>query len=142
MLKVKKILDTTYEIHYNIYIELRQTNKLNLGRDNYMTTLTANASSNYTAEIIETMVAQYEENPTRETVDRLAEEFGKPVRSIISKLSALGIYQKATPATKKAEPIIKKEVYVAQLNERLGVELPSVGNMTKVDIQRLIEFLG
>ena len=108
----------------------------------YMTTLTANASTNYSEEIIKTMVAEYEANPTRETVDALAEQFSKPVRSIISKLSALGVYQKATPATKKAEPIIKKEVYVAQLNERLGVELPSAGNMTKVDIQRLIEFLG
>jgi hypothetical protein len=107
-----------------------------------MTALTANASANYSEEIIATMVAKYEENPTRETVDALAEQFSKPVRSIISKLSALGVYQKATPATKKAEPIIKKEVYVAQLNERLGIELPSVGNMTKVDIQRLIEFLG
>ena len=107
-----------------------------------MTTLTANASTNYTAQVIEAMTSAYEANPTRETVDALAEEFNKPVRSVISKLSALGIYQKATPATKKAEPIIKKEVYVAQLNERLGVELPSVGNMTKVDIQRLIEFLG
>lgn len=107
-----------------------------------MTVLTANASTNYTQEVIAIMVGDYEQNPTRETVDRLAEELNKPVRSIISKLSALGVYQKATPATKVAEPIIKKEVYVAQLNERLGIELPSVGNMTKVDIQRLIEFLG
>jgi hypothetical protein len=108
----------------------------------YMTAITANASTNYSEDIIATMVAEYEANPTRDTVDALAEQFSKPVRSVISKLSALGVYQKATPATKKAEPIIKKEVYVAQLNERLGVELPSVGNMTKVDIQRLIEFLG
>jgi hypothetical protein len=108
----------------------------------YMTAITANASTNYSEDIIATMVAEYEANPTRDTVDALAEQFSKPVRSVISKLSALGVYQKATPATKKAEPIIKKEVYVAQLNERLGVELPSVANMTKVDIQRLIEFLG
>ena len=121
-----------------------QTNKLSyiFREKKSMTVLTANALTNYTQEVIAIMVGDYEQNPTRETVDRLAEELNKPVRSIISKLSALGVYQKATPATKVAEPIIKKEVYVAQLNERLGVELPSVGNMTKVDIQRLIEFLG
>ena len=121
-----------------------QTNKLSyiFREKKSMTVLTANASTNYTQEVIAIMVGDYEQNPTRETVDRLAEELNKPVRSIISKLSALGVYQKATPATKVAEPIIKKEVYVAQLNERLGIELPSVGNMTKVDIQRLIEFLG
>lgn len=107
-----------------------------------MTNLTANTSANYTEELINTIVETYSATPTRETVDALAESTGKPVRSIISKLSALGVYVKATPATKKAEPIIKKEVYVSQLNERLGVELPSAANMTKVDIQRLIEFLG
>jgi hypothetical protein len=127
-----------------IYTYFERTNQFNFlfSGEKYMTNLTANASTNYSEEIIKTMVAEYEANPTRETVNALAEQFSKPVRSIISKLSALGVYQKATPATKKAEPIIKKEVYVAKLNERLGIELPSAGNMTKVDIQRLIEFLG
>lgn len=107
-----------------------------------MTTLTANASSNYSQDVIDMMVAKYTETPTRETVDALAEETGKTVRSVISKLSALGVYVKVEKAAKKSEPQVKKEVFVAQLNERLGVELPSIGNMTKVDIQRLIEVLG
>lgn len=107
-----------------------------------MTTMTANASSNYSQEVIDNMVAEYTANPTRETVDAISARIGKPVRSVISKLSAIGVYQKAEKAAKKAEPIIKKEVYIEQLNARLGVELPSIGNMTKVDIQRLIEFLG
>ena len=107
-----------------------------------MTTLTANASANYTDEVIATMVAKYEENPTRETVDSLSVELGKPVRSIISKLSALGVYVKATPAAKASTPIVKKEVFVAQLQEKLGIELPSFEKMTKADIERLLAHLG
>jgi len=107
-----------------------------------MTNLTANASSNYSEEVITTMVAQYEADPTRATVDAIAAEINKPVRSVISKLSALGVYQKAAPAAKAAEPVIKKEVFVEQLDNLLGVNLPSAKNMTKVDIQRLIDFLS
>jgi dTDP-4-amino-4,6-dideoxygalactose transaminase len=107
-----------------------------------MTTLTANASSNYSEETIAKMVETYEANPTRATVDALAEEIGKPVRSIISKLSALGVYVKAEPARKNAEPQVKKEVFVAELQAKLGIELPSIEKMTKADIQRLIAHLG
>ena len=107
-----------------------------------MTTLTANASSNYSEETIAKMVETYEANPTRETVDSISERIGKPVRSVISKLSALGVYVKATPAAKASVPQIKKEVFVAQLQEKLGIELPSFEKMTKADIERLIAHLG
>lgn len=107
-----------------------------------MTTLTANASSNYSQEVIDSMVAEYTANPTRETVDSLSQATGKPVRSIISKLSALGVYVKAEKAAKKAEPVVKKEVFVAELQEKLGIELKSFNNMTKTDIEALISHLG
>ena len=45
----------------------------------------ANAK-NYTDEMVEQMTAQYEAKPTRETVDALAQTFGKTTRSIIAKL--------------------------------------------------------
>ena len=107
-----------------------------------MTNLTANASTNYSEEVIAQMVAEYEASPTRETVDSISERIGKPVRSVISKLSALGVYVKATPAAKANTPQIKKEVFVAQLQEKLGIELPSFEKMTKADIERLIAHLG
>ena len=106
-----------------------------------MTTLTANSSSNYSQDIIDSMVAQYTANPTRETVDAISAEIGKPVRSVISKLSAIGVYQKAEKAAKKAEPIIKKEVYIAQIQEALGIELASFDKMTKSDLQNLADRL-
>ena len=107
-----------------------------------MTNLTANSSANYSEEMIATMVSQYESNPTRDTVDALADEFGKTARSVIAKLSALGIYQKPAPANKRGEPIVKKEVFVAQIQDALGVEVPSAEKMTKADLQVLVAALS
>lgn len=95
-------------------------------------------SKNYTEEMISVMTEQYNANPTRATVDALADEFGKTTRSIISKLSALGIYQKPAATNKRGEPVIKKEVFVAQIQDALGVEVPSMEKMTKADLQVLV----
>ena len=43
-------------------------------------------AKNYTEEMVNDMTTQYTANPTRETVDALAEQFGKTTRSIIAKL--------------------------------------------------------
>ena len=106
-----------------------------------MTALTAKASGNYSEEMIATMTERYTANPNRATVDALAEEFDKTARSVISKLSTLGIYQKAERVTKRGEPIIKKEVYIAQIQEALGIELASFDKMTKSDLQDLADML-
>ena len=106
-----------------------------------MTALTAKASGNYTEDMIATMTERYTANPNRATVDALAEEFDKTARSVISKLSTLGIYQKAERVTKRGEPIIKKEVYIAQIQEALGIELASFDKMTKSDLQDLADML-
>ena len=42
---------------------------------------------NYTDEMVAEMHELYTANPTRETVDMIAENFGKSVRSVIAKLS-------------------------------------------------------
>ena len=104
-------------------------------------TLTANASQNYSESMIAEITAKYSADPVRATVDALAAQFDKSPRSIIAKLSALGIYQKAERVTKRGEPVVKKEFFVNAVNERLGRELPSVAKMTKVDLQALLELL-
>jgi len=105
-------------------------------------TLTANASQNYSEAMISEMTSQYNANPVRATVDALAEKFDKSPRSIIAKLSALGIYQKAERVTKRGEPIVRKDELVAQVQASLGRELPSLAKMTKVDLQSLIDFFA
>ena len=104
-----------------------------------MTDMTAKASANYTQEMVDAISSAYTANPTRATVDALADEFDKTPRSIIAKLSALGLYIKAERVTKRGEPIVRKDELVAQVQASIGVELPSLSKMTKVDLQNLIE---
>ena len=107
-----------------------------------MTDLTASASQNYTVEMIEEMTAAYTAAPTRATVDSLSESLNKPVRSIISKLSALNLYVKQERVTKAGAPVVKKEVFVAKVQETLGAEFPSMEKMTKADLERLVAVLA
>lgn len=107
-----------------------------------MTDMTAKASANYTQEMVDRIFAVYSTDPTRATVDALAVEFGKTPRSIIAKLSALGIYVKTERATKRGEPIVRKDELVAQVQASIGRELPSLAKMTKVDLQNLINFFA
>lgn len=98
--------------------------------------------SNYTDEMVARISDAYSAAPTRETVDALAAELDRPVRSIISKLSALGIYQKQEQVTKSGKPIVRKEEYVAQIQAALGNEFPSMEKMTKTDLARLVKVLA
>lgn len=107
-----------------------------------MTDMTAKASANYTQEMVDTISSDYSANPTRATVDALAEKFNKTPRSIIAKLSALGIYVKVERVTKRGEPVVRKDELVAQVQESLGFEVPSLAKMTKVDLQNLINFFA
>ena len=128
--KVEKILDIVTFGLYNIRI-----NKNNYGRK-FMADATA---KNYTDEMVEHMVAAYEDTPTLATVDALVAEFGKPKRSIISKLSSLGVY-KAQPrnTTKQGEPVIRKADIADAIQEKLGTsKLDTLIKMSKSDLQTL-----
>ena len=125
---VKKILDIVTFGLYNIRI-----NKNNYGR-NFM----ADAAKNYTDEMVEHMVAAYEDMPTLATVEELVIEFGKPKRSIISKLSSLGVY-KAQPrnTTKTGEPVVRKADIADAIQGALGEQLPTLVKMSKADLVAL-----
>ena len=70
-------------------------------------------ATNYTNEQVSYMIDKYNESPTRDTVQILAEELGKSTKSIIGKLSREGVYQKAQYVSKTGEfPITKKELVV------------------------------
>ena len=116
----------------------RNTNKF-LG-ENIMD-VTAKSSSNYSDADIAVLTEEYQLEPTRETVDSLAEQLNKTPRSIIAKLSALGIYQKTERVTKRGEPVIMKAELVSKVQNAIGRELPSLSKMTKVDLQFMIEAL-
>lgn len=94
---------------------------------------------NYTDEMVLRLTEEYEANPTRETVDALAAEFGKSPRSVIAKLSTMGIYQTPPRTTKSGEPIIKKDEMVEEVCERLGINIPSLVKTNKRDLKTLVE---
>ena len=57
------------------------------------------------------MCKAYIDNPSRDTVDALAKELDKPVKSIIGKLSREGVYRREVYKTKTGEtPITKIEI--------------------------------
>jgi len=100
------------------------------------------ATSNYTEAMTEKMIAQYSANPTRDTVDMLAEELGKNARSIIAKLSREGVYKAVPRVTKSGEPVVRKADLLANIQETLGIELPSLVKASKADLQRLIDAIS
>ena len=96
---------------------------------------------NYTEEMVARMEEVYSANPTRETAEALAVEFDKPVRSVIAKLSNLGIYKAQARVTKSGAPVVRKEEIVAQIQATVGVEVPTLAKATKQDLQTLLAAL-
>mgnify|MGYP006253483209 FL=1 len=91
------------------------------------------------------MIKAYSEKPDRTTVNMLAEDFDKSIKSIIGKLSREGVYQKAVYKTKTGEIPVTK----AQLVENLAMllEIPSSKIMglekaPKQDIKFLHDTIG
>ena len=95
-------------------------------------------SVNYTADQVNMMKAEYTSNPSRETVEKLAETLDKSVKSIIGKLSREGVYKKTVYKTKTGETPITKRELVQEIAELLVIDYPSrsgVGEITKVRIK-------
>ena len=103
---------------------------------------TAIRPKNYTEEMVAQMIDAYEANPSRETVDMLAGEMGKSVRSIIAKLSREGVYVAQPKVTKTGEPVVRKQELVASLQSHFGIEIPTLVKASKADLQRLVDSIG
>ena len=63
------------------------------------------------------MIEKYQAKPDRETVDKLAEELNKSIKSIIGKLSREGVYRKAVYKTKTGD-YNEKSAYVCLFRHR------------------------
>ena len=95
---------------------------------------------NYTDEMVDSMVADYTGNPTKETVATLAKEFNKSTRSIVAKLVREGVYVAQVRVTKTGAPVVRKSEIVAQLQTELGAQagFPSLEKASKADLQNLL----
>jgi hypothetical protein len=91
----------------------------------------------YTEELTAEIVAEYQAEPTRETIDAIAERISKSARSVIAKLSSAGVYQTPQRTTKTGEAIEKKDEMVTQICTWLGIEVPTLAKTGKEDLKKL-----
>ena len=78
-----------------------------------------NMAKNYTEEQTLLMIKTYQTNPTRETVDKLAKDMGKTVKSVIGKLSREKVYIKKDYTTKRGDKPVTKLQMVQEIADML-----------------------
>ncbi len=87
--------------------------------------------SNYTEEMTNAMIREYTDKPTPETVEMLAEMFGRSKKSIIGKLSREGVYRREVYVSKTGEAPITKVEIVNNIAEGLGIESSNLAGLEK-----------
>jgi len=94
---------------------------------------------NYTPEVTTAIVESYTNSPTMDTVRALAEVHGKPVKSIIGKLSREGVYQKSSYTTKTgSKPVTKIEI-VTEIADKLNLDAETIAGLEKAPKAALVE---
>ena len=68
---------------------------------------------------------------TNQNLDEIASALSVPKRSIIAKLSSLGLYRKPEYKNKQGQPPIKKEEYVEKIATVLQVDLDILDSLEK-----------
>jgi hypothetical protein len=98
------------------------------------------AKVNYTEDQVAKLVKMYDELGN-DGLDEIAKEMDKPVRSIRSKLSHLGVYikQDKPASTAKREGPTKKEM-LRELQSLVGFDVIGLSAATKTAIQGIIDF--
>jgi hypothetical protein len=91
-----------------------------------MTTKTVN----YTPEQTLKMVADYQSGVSVETI---ANDLGKTVRSIVAKLSREKVYQAKVYKSKTGETPIKKDVHADYIGMALGLPENDIESLTKAN---------
>lgn len=98
--------------------------------------MSKNVAVNYTPEMTSEIVSAYVAEPTKETVEALATQFGKTARSIVAKLSREGVYVKAAPV-KNVEKRVTKAEQIEALAEKLGVPSEKLESLEKATFATL-----
>ena len=86
---------------------------------------------NYTPEQVEWMSNLYNQTPSRQTVEDIANILEKSVKSVIGKLAREGIYQKAEYKSKTGEKPITKLQIVSSLAESLDLDVEELDGLEK-----------
>lgn len=94
---------------------------------------------NYTAEQAAKMVADYTAGVSVETI---AQEMGKSVRSIVAKLSREKVYVAKTYKTKTGEPVVKKDELADELTTLAGLTEAEADSLTKANKTALTKIIA
>ena len=86
---------------------------------------------NYTPEQVDWMSNLYNQTPSRQTVEDIANILEKSTKSVIGKLAREGIYQKAEYVSKTGEKPITKVQLVAKLAAALDLEVEKLEGLDK-----------
>jgi len=89
----------------------------------------------YTPESTKKLVEDYESGVT---VVELAQQLEVPERSIIAKLSSLGVYQKKQYLNKRGEVPTKKSEHIERIAQLLNCNLELLESLEKVNKQVLL----
>jgi Zn-dependent peptidase ImmA (M78 family) len=89
----------------------------------------------YTKEISDSIVQQYAQGADVKTI---ADSLGVPDRSIIAKLSSLGVYQKKVYTNKRGEVPVKKWEHIEHLAQLLDVNSDQLESLEKVNKSVLV----
>jgi len=86
--------------------------------------------SNYTAEQVSALVANYAEGMS---IAQLAESMGKTTRSIIAKLSREGVYQKKDAVAKDGAKVQKKDAVAEAIGAVLKMDAGEIESLCKAN---------
>ena len=119
--------------------ELLKTLKiLNFFRNIKMAATVKTPVVNYTAEQTAKMVADYVANPSKGTVETIATELGKTVKSVVAKLSREKVYKKAEYVSKTGEPVQKKDETADAIGAVLKMSENDISSLTKANKTALV----
>lgn len=85
---------------------------------------------NYTPEMTAQMVQDYKGGVS---VEVIAENLGKTVRSVVAKLSREGVYQKKEYVSKTGEKPVKKDAHADAIGAILGLSEGEIDSLTKAN---------
>jgi transposase-like protein len=84
----------------------------------------------YSKEVTDRLVQEYAAGTS---VEMLAQELKVPSRSIIAKLSSLGVYKRKQYVNKRGEPPRKKSEYIEKIAQLLNLDLELCESLEKTN---------
>jgi Tfp pilus assembly protein PilP len=90
---------------------------------------------NYTAEQTSAMIADYQSGTT---VEMIAQNLGKTVRSVVAKLSREKVYHAKTYTSKTGEKPVKKDVHADAIGAILRLNENDIESLTKANKNALV----